>query len=74
LRDEMAKQDAPRITLDDADGWRLHAVWSRSGKRLGVSVSTVTWRDIQQMELRREQVQELIDFLVETLAAPPSSA
>jgi hypothetical protein len=73
LRDEMPKHDAPRITLDDADGRRLYAVWSRSGKRLGVSVSTETWRDFQQMELRPEQVQELIEFLVATLGAPPSS-
>ena len=62
----MRKSGTPRITLDDADGRRLHAVWSRSGKRLGVSVSTVTWRDFEQMELRPDQVQELIDFLLET--------
>jgi hypothetical protein len=36
-----------------------------------VSISHDGWRDFQQMELRPEQVQELIDFLAETLPQPP---
>jgi hypothetical protein len=35
-----------------------------------VSVSTVAWNNFKQMELRPEQVQELIDFLVGTLPVP----
>jgi hypothetical protein len=62
----MAKIDAPRLTIDDAEGRRLHAVWSRSGKRLGVSASETGWHGFRQVELRPDQVDQLIGFLAET--------
>jgi hypothetical protein len=68
----MSKVDTARVTLDDADGRRLHAVWSRSGKRLGVSV--LAGHGYHQMELRPDQVQKLVDFLVETNPASGSSS
>jgi hypothetical protein len=61
----MPKDAYNRLSLDDSDGWRLEAVWSRSGKRLGVSVSKPG--DYRQMELTPDQVRELIDFLAQTL-------
>jgi hypothetical protein len=64
----MPKEHGASISFDDQDGRRLYAAWSRSGKRLGVSVSKDgdAWRDVVQMQLHPEQVKELVDFLVET--------
>jgi hypothetical protein len=47
--------------LDDDEGARLNATWSRSGKRLIVTVNRrSTWA---QVELRPDQVEELAAFL-----------
>lgn len=47
--------------FDDDEGGRLHATWSRSGKRL---IVTVTRRGNRaQVELRPDQVEELAAFL-----------
>jgi hypothetical protein len=34
----MAKRDTPPVIVEDAEGNQLHLIWSRSGKRLIVSV------------------------------------
>ena len=70
----MAKPDPERrsITIDDDESRRLDATWSRSGKRLIVTVTTKTWKDPRQIELRPEQVEALIEFLAETLANAPA--
>jgi hypothetical protein len=59
------------ITLDDDESRRLHAIWSRSGKRLIVTATTPSWSEYHQVELRPEQVEELIRFLTDTVAAAP---
>jgi hypothetical protein len=43
------------ITIDDDENHRLHAIWSRSGKRRLVAVTTTTWSEPRQVELRPEQ-------------------
>jgi len=60
------------ITLDDDENRRFHAIWSRSGKRLIVSVSTTMWSESRQVELRPEQVEALVAFLTETVASAPA--
>jgi hypothetical protein len=51
------------IELDDDEGGRLSAVWSRSGRHLIVTVNRRgTWA---QVELRPEQVDDLVEFLAE---------
>lgn len=47
--------------FDDDEGARLHATWSRSGKRLIVTVSRRG--NYVGVELRPEQVEELAAFL-----------
>jgi hypothetical protein len=60
----MPRTDRPVIVLDDDESKRLHATWSRSGKRLIVTVTTKTFgTPYAQVELRPEQVAELRDFL-----------
>jgi hypothetical protein len=60
------------IQLDDNEGHRLHAVWSRSGKRLIVSVADGPgWDSAGQVELAPEQVEVLRRFLTETVVEPP---
>lgn len=49
------------IDIDDDEGRRLHATWSRSGKRLVVTVTTTQAQT--QVELRPEQVVALATFL-----------
>jgi hypothetical protein len=49
------------IAIDDDEGRRLHATWSRSGKRLVVTVTTTQAH--AQVELRPEQVEALAEFL-----------
>ena len=44
---------------DDEDGGRLHAAWSRSGKRLIVSVTTPNYHPIAQAALDRAGVAAL---------------
>jgi hypothetical protein len=65
----MTFTDNRTLTLDDPDGWKLRVVWSRSHKRAGLSMEKNTGRPVEfrQMELRPEQIEELIDFLTETL-------
>jgi hypothetical protein len=59
----MSKPDREAIAFDDDEGGHLHAVWSRSGKRL---IVTVNRRDgWAQVELRPEQVDRLARFLAD---------
>jgi hypothetical protein len=64
----MAKpDDQPAIQLDDRQSNRLHAVWSRSGKRLIVSVAARgKWDAAGQVELTSDQVATLRDFLAKS--------
>ncbi|HEY6585487.1 MAG TPA: hypothetical protein VIZ29_11635 [Gaiellaceae bacterium] len=64
----MAKpDDQPAIQLDDEEKNRLHAVWSRSRRHLIVSVAPrARWASASQVELNRDQVAMLRDFLAET--------
>ena len=49
------------IRLEDDEGGHLHATWSRSGKRLIVTVRRRgEWA---QVELRPQQVEELARYL-----------
>lgn len=60
----MGRGDDTSITLDDDDGHRLHATWSRSGRRLIVSVHEFEFSDAyQQVLLRPDQVDGLRKFL-----------
>ena len=60
----MAQNDRPTIVLDDDEGRRFHATWSRSGKRLIVTVFKSGHSDAhQQVELRPEQADLLQEFL-----------
>jgi hypothetical protein len=68
----MTKSVRRPITIDDDENRRLHAIWSRSGKRLIVTATTPSWSEYRQVELRPEQVEELIQFLTETLASDPA--
>jgi hypothetical protein len=66
----LPKQKRPTLTLDDPEGLQLHAAWSRSGARLGLAIwKTPPVSDYHQVELRPEQVKELIQFLTKTLAS-----
>jgi hypothetical protein len=65
----MPQRERSSLFLDDPDGRRLHAVWSRSGARLGLAIwKTRPFSDLQQVQLREEQVEKLIRFLEESLA------
>jgi len=65
----MPKEEHPVIQLDDGESNRLHAVWSRSGKRLIVSVAPGgKWDSAAQVELGAEQAEELRAFLAETIS------
>jgi hypothetical protein len=57
-------EERPTIVLDDGSS-RLHATWSRSGKRLIVTVSGKI--GYQQIELRDQQVAQLARFMSETV-------
>jgi hypothetical protein len=65
----MTTPERRPIIIDDDENRRLHAIWSRSGKRLIVTATTPSWTEYRQVELRPEQVDELIRFLNETLAS-----
>lgn len=68
----MTKPERPTLTLDDPEGLQLHAVWSRSGAHLGLAIwKTPPISDYHQVELRPDQVEQLIRFLTETLASDP---
>jgi hypothetical protein len=59
----MPAHEYHAIELDDDEGGGLNAVWSGSGKRL---IVTVNWRGKwAQVELRPEQVEDLVAFLEE---------
>ncbi len=59
----MAADDCSAIQLDDDEGGQLHATWSRSGKRLIVTVSKRgKWA---QVELQPAQVEELARYLTD---------
>src|SRR4051812_3203489 len=61
--------DREVVQLDDDEGGRLHATWSRSGKRLILTVHRRA--DWGQGELRPEQVAELAAFLAEPRPRTP---
>jgi hypothetical protein len=65
----MARQQRRVMQFDDLEGNHLHAVWSRSGKRL---IVTVTGR-AGQIELEPEQAQELRQFLSDTVSEEPTN-
>ena len=65
----MPKQGRESITLNGAEGDQLNAIWSRSGRRL---IVTVRKRDQwAQVELRPDQVDTFARFLAEKVAQPP---
>jgi hypothetical protein len=68
----MPRQERHALQLDDDENRRLHAVWSRSGKRLIVTATTQQWGEERQVELRPEQVTTLIQFLSETVGQEAS--
>jgi hypothetical protein len=59
------------LHIDDGNGRRLYLAWSRSGKRLGVAVTTPRYSPFAQVGLSAGQVEALARFLVET--GPPDS-
>ena len=56
------KSRRPAIRLDDDERKFLSAVWSRSGKRVIVSVGR-SWDEAGQIELTPEQAERLAAFL-----------
>ena len=59
----MASDERPTIQLEDDEGGHFHATWSRSRKRLIVTVRRRgEWA---QIELRPEQVEELAGYLTD---------
>jgi hypothetical protein len=59
----MAKMpDQPSMKITDDEGSFIHAGWSRSGKRVILSVGQ-TWDDSKQVELRPHEARELAEFL-----------
>jgi hypothetical protein len=63
MPDDLARS----IQFDDQESGRLHAVWSRSGKHLIVTVATQRWENPKQVELRADQVGQFAAFLRETV-------
>jgi hypothetical protein len=66
----MPREERRSIQLDGDERDRLETGWSRSGKRLIVTV----WKRDQwaQVELEPAQVEELARFLAETVARAPA--
>jgi hypothetical protein len=59
----MSKEsERPVLRLDDDERKFLHATWSRSGKRVIVSVGR-SWDEAGQVELTPEQAKRLAAFL-----------
>jgi hypothetical protein len=58
------------FSVDDLDGQRLHATWSRSGKRLIVSVAGPLYDPYAQVALDPDQA----EALARSLAVSPGSA
>ena len=67
----MSKDERRAAQFDDRENKRLHAVWSRSGKHLIVTATTTRGDQLAQVELRPDQVEQLITFLSETVALQP---
>jgi hypothetical protein len=63
----MPREERPVISLDDGERNQLHATWSRSGKRLIVTVRSGKGHEAGQVELDSEQAEQLRAFLSETL-------
>jgi hypothetical protein len=61
----VADETHPPITFTDDEGRHLHATWSRSGKRLILTLTTTQAHT--QIELTPEQVEELAEFFSETV-------
>jgi hypothetical protein len=57
----MSSDEGQTIRLDDDEGGHLHATWSRSGRRLIVTVGRGDQR--AQVELQQSQVEELARYL-----------
>jgi hypothetical protein len=57
-----SESERPALRLDDDEQKFLHATWSRSGKRVIVSVGR-SWDEAGQVELRPEQAKRLAAFL-----------
>ena len=55
------------IELDDDEDGRVHAVWSRSGKHLIIHRHTRQRSEPMQVELRPDQVSQVIEFLSESV-------
>ena len=62
----MPKEERPTFELLDAENNRLHAAWSRTGKRLILSVFRGRWEPMGQAELKPDQVEQLAAFLAES--------
>ena len=64
----MPKEERPIFQLNDTDGNQLHAIWSRSGRTLIVSIFSqrggYEWNG--QAVLTHDQVEKLANFLVES--------
>jgi hypothetical protein len=54
--------ERPALHLDDDERKFLHAIWSRSGKRVIVSVGR-SWNEAGHVELTPEQAKRLAAFL-----------
>lgn len=68
----MATHERSGIRLEDGEGNLFDAVWSRSGKRLIVSVAPHgSWDRAGQVELTPEQITSLRQFIDETAGAAP---
>ena len=50
------------MKIDGDDGRFVYAAWSRSGKRVALSVGA-TWHEMEQVELTPDQAQALARFL-----------
>jgi hypothetical protein len=60
----MPPVERSSLKLKDDDGNRLNAIWSRSGKRLILTVTAGISGEARQIELRAGQVEVLARFLV----------
>jgi hypothetical protein len=63
----MTKRERQSIQIDDDEGRRLNATWSRSGRRLIVTATNKSRDTMSQVELTPEQVQQLAGFMSETV-------
>ena len=68
----MAKDNRPVFALDDADDNQIHAMWSRSGRRLMISVNSPRWDRLGQVELTHDQVDQLAAFLAQSKPGKPA--